>query len=169
MIFRLQKIACVIAAVATLAGLVAGRMIPLALALDLFESKVEGSMRFGRWLLALVDGAEDRLNSCYEAWARALVGSPAWRSGVIASGVLGWTSGRFMRAILDVTKHRAKLWSLPAGDLQRRIFVEARSGGASTWANKSIAFLRVGVSTIGRIGRLMVGPCGSTTCMCQAC
>ena len=58
-----QKIACATAAVATLAVLVAGRMIPLALALDLFESKVEGSMRFGLWLLALVDGAEDMLNS----------------------------------------------------------------------------------------------------------
>ncbi len=63
--------------------------VPLALAVDKFESKVEGCMRFGRWLLVFAIGAEEQLSKCYEAWARALVGSPSWRSGVIASGELG--------------------------------------------------------------------------------
>ena len=69
------------------------------MALELFDSKVEGSMRYGRWLLVLAEGAESMLNECYEGWARALVGSPPWRSGLIAAGELGWTLSGFMRSI----------------------------------------------------------------------
>jgi hypothetical protein len=50
--------------VATLAGLVASSSLPLAFAVELFESKVEGAMRYGRWLLATAEGAEDILESC---------------------------------------------------------------------------------------------------------
>ena len=73
-------------------------------------------MRFGRWLLVLSDGAEARLDECYECWARALVGSPAWRSGIIASGELGWRIGGFMRGVLDVARKRAKIWTLAESD-----------------------------------------------------
>ena len=63
-----QKIVCAQGEVASLAGLVASQAIPLAVAAIMFESKVEGRMRFGRWLLALCPDAEARLDNCYECW-----------------------------------------------------------------------------------------------------
>ena len=42
--------------VASLAGMVSAHTIPLAMGVQLFESKVEGAMRFGRWLFILSEG-----------------------------------------------------------------------------------------------------------------
>ena len=97
-------------------------------------------MRFGRWLLAVSDLAQVRLDDCYESWARALVGSPAWRSGIIAAGELGWQHGGFLRGVVDVAKRRAKLWSRDCTDFHRRIFEEAHNEG--TWASRSLALLK---------------------------
>ena len=99
-------------------------------------------MRFGRWLFMLVDVPESRLDACYEAWARSLVGSPSWRSGIFAAGVIGWFIGSFMRGGVDVATRRAKYWLLGDGDFRRGVFMEAHNGTAPTWANKSAALLR---------------------------
>ena len=65
--------------VATLAGLASCHTLPLAFASSMFESKVDGSVRFGRWLLVVAPGAGAFLDKTYENWARALLGSPAKR------------------------------------------------------------------------------------------
>ena len=75
--------------VATIAGLVASASLQLAFAVELFESKVDGAMRYGRWLLATADGAEDAMESAFADWARALLGSPPWRSAAFAQGSSG--------------------------------------------------------------------------------
>ena len=41
--------------------------LPLCFALALFDAKVEGSMRFGRWLLATAPGALDRYDTAYNS------------------------------------------------------------------------------------------------------
>lgn len=135
-----QKIACGGAMVADLAGLVLSRTIPLALGLELFESKVEGFMRFGRWLLVLCPNAESLLNAAYESWARALAGSPHWRSGVIAAGELGWLINGFGRGVLDVAKRRAKYWNLEDSDFHKILFVSSQTCSTS-WAYRSLALL----------------------------
>jgi len=137
-----QKIARIGSCVASLAGLIACRVVPLALALQLFESKVDGAMRFGLWLLAISEGAEQRLDLCYEGWARALLGSPPWRSGVIAAGELGWTLSGFQRAIYEVAKRRAKLQVLPETDYYRKFFMDAHHCEGETWAKKSYLLLQ---------------------------
>ena len=66
----------------TIAGLVASKL-PLAIVLELFESKVDGALKYARWLLATQQGALDKLDVIYMAWARALLSerSPG-RNGV---------------------------------------------------------------------------------------
>jgi hypothetical protein len=62
--------------VSKLAGMVQAGQLPLAVALDLFEAKVEGSVRFARWLLVIAPNAQRAYNEAYENWARAFLGSP---------------------------------------------------------------------------------------------
>ena len=56
-------------------GMVAGGILPLGLALDLFEAIVEGTLRFGRWLY----GAESRLypalDTQLQSWSRLILGA----------------------------------------------------------------------------------------------
>jgi len=128
--------------VASLAGMVASRELPLCVAAEMFEVKVDGSVRFGRWLLVTVPGAEEFLDSVYEGWARALIGSPSWRSGIIASGELGWSISGFMRGLLDLAKKRAKLWMLPDSDLYASVFRMAHSCAGPSWAKAGRALLQ---------------------------
>ena len=135
------RVAQVDGLVASLAGMVACQSLPLAMAVDMFESRVDGSLRFGRWLLVTADGARELLDRAFENWSRALVGSHFWRSGVIAGGELGWYVGGFMRGLLDMAKRRARLFCLPDGDFYKRVFLEAHGCRGLTWANKSKALL----------------------------
>lgn len=41
----------------SIAGIATSNVLPLCITMELFESKVEGIMRFGRWLYATCDGA----------------------------------------------------------------------------------------------------------------
>ena len=74
-------------------------------------------------------------------WAKALIGSPAWRSGVIASGELGWKISGFHRGVLDVAKRRARLFMLPQDDLYARAFRDAHSSSSLSWAHRSSQLL----------------------------
>ncbi|CAE8601069.1 unnamed protein product [Polarella glacialis] len=115
--------------------------LPLAVALDLFEAKVEGSVRFARWLLVIAPNAQRAYNEAYENWARAFLGSPAWRGAAIARGEVGWKLDGFHRAILDMAVRRAKLWTLPPGDLHGLIFQAACRPGSGSWADRSLQIL----------------------------
>ena len=86
-------------------------------------------------------GAQEVLDGYYESWAKALLGSPAWRSGVIASGELGWTISGFHRAVLDVAKHRARLFLLPREDMYASAFRNAHDSASSSWASRSLCLL----------------------------
>ena len=70
----------------------------LALAVALFESKVEGAFRFGRWLLVSKIGAAQFRDIVYDNWAKALL----WRSSVIASAEIGWPYDGYYRGVLDM-------------------------------------------------------------------
>jgi len=96
--------------VATLSGLVSGGSLPLAVAVSLFEGKVDGYLRSGRWLMAVAWDAEATYDEAYYRWARgsrlALVW--VWAGGVgccFASGTLvAVNDGRLLwGCIRDVT------------------------------------------------------------------
>ena len=98
-------------------------------------------MRSGRWLLVIVPGAEEILNSIYEDWPRALIGSPSWRSGIISSGELGWSINGFMRGLLYMAEKRAKLSMLPETDLYARAFRMAYLCSGPSWAKSGHALM----------------------------
>ena len=130
----------------------------------IFEGKVEGYLRFGRWLLAVGWDVERVLNEAYHRWARALLGSPKWRSGFIASAELGWTLSGFARALVDVASRRAFLWQLPVGDLYGDVFRAAHQCSESSWAYRSRALLQECL-----IGPSLAVQCFCTNGLCRQC
>ena len=114
--------------------------LPLCFALALFDAKVEGSVRFGRWLLATAPGALDRYDTAYNRWACALLHSPPWRSAAIAHMELGWGLCGRHRALLDVAGRRARLWMLPKGDMYGEVFIKSHAVPLS-WARRSLTLL----------------------------
>ena len=63
------------AGVASIAGLLAGRIIPITLAMQTFVLKVDSLLYLGRWLWACTPGAQGLLEERYQTWARALLGA----------------------------------------------------------------------------------------------
>ena len=126
--------------VADIVSLLDSGGLPLCFALCLFDAKVEGSVRFGRWLLATAPGALDRYDAAYDRWACALLQSPPWRSAAIAHLELGWTLCGRHRAILDIAGRRARLWALPEGDIYGEVFIKSHAVPLS-WARKSLSLL----------------------------
>ncbi|CAE7247873.1 unnamed protein product [Symbiodinium sp. CCMP2592] len=114
--------------------------LPLCFALALFDAKVEGSLRFGRWLLATAPGALDKYDAAFNRWACALLHSPPWRSAAIAHMELGWGLCGRHRALLDIAGRRARLWTLPQGDLYGEIFIQSHAVPLS-WARRSLTLL----------------------------
>ena len=131
------RIRAVKGTVASLAGLVAGSSLPLSFGLALFESKVDGAMRYGRWLFATADNAEELYESVYSEWARAFMGSAPWRNSDVARGELGWRLSGYARAVVDIAARRARLSIERPNSIYSAIFVLAESMGGSTWAWKS--------------------------------
>ena len=74
-----------------------GLLLPFAV--RICQGKVEGFLRFGRWLLAVGWDVESSLDAAYQRWARVLLGSPPRRAGFIALVGLGWTLYAFARAL----------------------------------------------------------------------
>ena len=124
-----------------LCGACINKSLPLCAVVDLFESLVEGVMRFGRWLWALSPDACSVLDDLYRSWGRALLGANMWRNWATVFGELGWELSGSGRAVIDVAMQRARLWSLAQGDLYKDVFVQAHAWPGSTWAKGSLALL----------------------------
>ena len=99
-------------------------------------------MRFGRWLLATAPGALDRYDTAYNSWACALLHSPPWRSAAIAHMELGCGLCGRHRARLDIAGRRARLWTLPQGDIYGEIFIQSHAVQLS-WARRSLALFDI--------------------------
>eukprot|EP00973_Karenia_brevis_P072344 10048599-Karenia_brevis.AAC.1 len=106
----------------SLCSLVRSGAIPLPHALLIFDSKIDGALTPGRWLYVLADGAQCRLDTLLSDWSCALLGGAPWRNSAVSRWELGWTLTGFARAILDMARRRAKLWSLPEDDFYRVAF-----------------------------------------------
>ena len=77
------------------------------------------------------------MDDAYHRRARALLGSPRWRSGDIAASELGWEVSGFARAVLDVASRRARLWQLVDGDLYGDVFRASHHVSSVSWAHRS--------------------------------
>jgi hypothetical protein len=129
--------------VALIAGLMQTAGLPFAFGLKLFESKVDGFLRFGRWLLAISAGALEAYETAFARWGKVLLGAPAWRSDAVASLECGFSISGGRRAALDVAVRRARLWLLPPPDLYGALFVsnQQREAGDS-WSVRSLRLLQ---------------------------
>ena len=129
---------------------------PLCYVLCLFESVVEGTLRFGRWLYAVQPGAEEILDSLYQTWARSLLGAASWRNWAVAFSELGWVMTGSGRAVVDVAMKRCTLFLLDPHDIYRRAFVLGHSVEGMTWSKLSLAMLKNGECRIGLLGMVDV-------------
>ena len=106
--------------------------LPLVYGLRLFEAKVDGFLRFGRWLLAMADTAQVVYEQAYERLAKLLLGVPAWRSPYMACLECGWTLTGSRRSVVDVAMRKARLFLLPASDSYRALFSFGAAGNSKS-------------------------------------
>ena len=125
----------------SIAGLATSSYLPLCYVCHLFESVVDGSMRYGRWLYAVHQGAESRLDSVYVAWARTLLGAPAWTNWATIVSEVGWNKSGAGRSVVDVAMKRCSLHLLETSDLYREAFVLGHRVAGDTWSKLSLQML----------------------------
>ena len=87
-----------------------------------------------RWLYCVWPDASKCLCELQHTWARLLLAAPPWGNAAVVSWELDWVVSGMGRAIIDLTKKRAKLWLLPEDDLYRRVFVRGVCVCGTTWA-----------------------------------
>lgn len=105
---------------------------------EIFESKVDGVLAFGRWLFILCPDAETILNDCYSRWARSLLGADFWRNPATCSSEMGWKLSGFGRVVVSVAMRRAKLFM--TSTWHSSFFLSASSTPGS-WASRGAAVL----------------------------
>jgi len=135
---RGQRLGAASSQVASLAGHVARRDLPLAAAEAIFEAQIEGGLRFGRWLWAVDEASGAAHDASRERWAQLLLGLPPWRGRQVALGELGWVRSGAGTAAEEVAARRASLWALPDTDLYREVFLLAHGDVGRTWAQASL-------------------------------
>ena len=135
-----QAISRASGAFATLSGLVNARVIPITLAVDLFESKVDSLLDFGRWLFTLSASACLGVNTAQSSWARALLGAESWRNAAVCERELGWLLSGFARGVRSVALRRARALSLDSLDWYRSSFGTYASLNIG-WAAASLLLL----------------------------
>ena len=136
-----QKLIIASAVSATLQGLVEQLVVPLPMALFLFEAKVEGILASTRWLWAGQAQRPNCLDEQLNRWAKAFLGAAFWRNSAVARSELGWHLGGNDRCTLDAAMRRARLSLLPPGDLYKNVF-SAASAANCGWAARSLSTLK---------------------------
>ena len=124
-----------------IASLCVAGVLPLCYVGALFEAVVDGTMRFGRWLLITAPGAEQLLDDTYNAWARTLLGACPWRSCARVVSELGWCVSGAGRGVIDLAMKRASLYALGQHDLYRVVFENAHIVSGDTFAKRGAALL----------------------------
>ncbi len=121
----------------SVASLASSNMLPLPYVLSIFETVIEGKMRFGRWLYATSQQAAKTLDSLYVKWARELLGAKPWHSARKVTCEIGWNMTGSGRAVVDIASKRCSLHLLPQDDLYRRVFIQSHNVAGRTWSKIS--------------------------------
>ena len=138
--FLMQRVQVASVAVSQLAGFASSSALPWFLVCELFESKVDGILAFGRWLFILCPDAPAILDECYNRWANLFLGTDFWRNPGTCSSELGWTFSGFGRVVVSVAMRRAKLSCVLESDWHASFFSLASEVDGS-WAVKSSCLL----------------------------
>jgi len=128
--------------VACLVGYLQSGAVPLAVVMEAFELKIEGALRFGRWLWGMCPAAQAALDSAYEKWARLFIGADPWRSGARALCELEWSLTGEARVVIDAACKRADLMDSAGTTLAGRLMEDGLGAGqAEGWVNSSASLL----------------------------
>ena len=126
--------------------LVESRALPLDMAIEIFESKVDGLLAYGRWLTgACVDEAPLQYDTYYARWALRLLGAPPWRRAAIAQSELGWGLTGFARAVRDVALKLARLQRQSELDVYASSARDAADVSGSWYARANDILVRLGL------------------------
>ena len=112
--------------VAVIAGLVASGVLPLPMALLIFDLKVMSCLRFGRWLWGISQRAQASLSAALATWAKTILGADPWRNSAVVTGELGWQFSGGALCVLDIASRRAKLWQAQNIVLCKFLFVDGQ-------------------------------------------
>ena len=125
-----------------LSSLVAAKAVPLPIALDLVEAKVDGLLEHSRWLLAVQTGSELAYDEIYDGFACELLGADRWRNASVASAELGWCMSGSGRAVRSVAMRAVRLMALRQDDWYRSLYEQAQSQRyPESWAVRSLALM----------------------------
>lgn len=118
----------------------AANTLPLPLGILLFETKVENSLRFGRWLWGIHTEARAALDEAYSTWARAFLSSASWRNCNVALAEMGWFMSGSGRCVLDVALQLARLWRAGSFSLAGTFLISSLDSNGS-WSNTATRLL----------------------------
>ena len=127
--------------VSFLCGLVTNDRIPVGIARHLFNIKVEAKIRFGRWLWASTTHVLEKLDACYDRWAKLILGADPWRNEKMCSSELGWDLTGAARAVHDMATKRAYFWQQADKSLAGQVFVNSHLSEGDTWAKRTHTIL----------------------------
>jgi len=136
-----KRFAAARAAFSSLYSYVQSGAVPIAFAVHLYISKVDGTLSFFRWLYMLGLDCESLLDALEEQWLCLLCDVPPWSNANILRNELGIQLSAAARGVLDVARRRAHLWLLPDGDFYKDSFLRSLHYGGETWAAKSRVIL----------------------------
>jgi hypothetical protein len=139
--FLQQRLQFASAELAQLAGFASSRSMPWLIVCELFETKIDSILDFGRWLFALVPGARTLIDDFYNRSARVLLGADFWRNPGPCASELGWQSSGFDRVVRCVALRRAKLWSTVDSNWHATFF-QMSVGTQGSWAQLSGQLLK---------------------------
>ena len=108
--FLKQRLGFACAELAQLAGFAASGSLPWLRICELFDTKVDSILDFGRWLFIMVPGAQELLDEFYDRASRLLLGADFWRNPGTCSSELAWQTSGYGRVVRSVALRRAKLW-----------------------------------------------------------
>jgi len=121
---------------AQLAGFSAAGPLPWLIVCELFETKINSILDFGRWLFILIPDARSLLGEFYDRSARLLLGADFWRNAGTCASELGWQLSGFQRVVKCVAMRRAKLWCM-ADTNWHATFFRMAAGTPGSWASVS--------------------------------
>ena len=122
-------------AFSTFAKFVAADAIPLPIAAQIFEAKVDSVLALSRWIWIGLPDVEERVNAVYEDWARCLLSAESWRNAAVAASEVGWSYSGYARVVKDAALRRARVIMKPDGDIYKLAFTEASARGVG-WATR---------------------------------
>ena len=144
----------------TLVVLVNGHVLPLTVALELFQIKVDSILSGNRWLWGTSEASLQRLDRFLDRCALCLLGADPWRNAWVIRSELGWHVTGAQLAVVDVACRRARVLALSEGDVYKRAFDKAAEFECG-WAHKSRLMIQEhGLQTLphgAMQGRVMVG------------